>query len=216
MDTRTIKTAIRNGINAMIRLVRSLNQPSKAASLRSLLKRGESLSGFVIREATIQDVPRLAALHVQTFNETYFPAQSPTYYVREYQWRQQFEQPNDNWFVLVVENEKGDLVGFAKGIRYAHTDLPEFNGELNKIYLLRQYQRLGLGKRLLAQVARRFQDMGITNTVLFGVPQNPTCYFYEAMGAQRIYGKNGAFHGAYGFTDLARLAAQEKQAMTVR
>jgi ribosomal protein S18 acetylase RimI-like enzyme len=81
-----------------------------------------------------------------------------------------------------------------------------YNGELNKIYLLKQYQRLGLGKNLIAQVASHFTNMGIDNMVLFGTPQNPTCSFYEAMGGQRLYAKNGEFHGGYGFTNLSSLA----------
>jgi len=61
-----------------------------------------------------------------------------------------------SWFCFVVENRKGELVGFAKGKTYNHSDLPDFSGELNKIYLLREYQRLGLGRRLVGCVARRF------------------------------------------------------------
>lgn len=207
---QSLKTVLVNERNAIIRFLRGLNQPSRAANMRLMQQRGETLSSFDIREATMADVPKLATLHVQTFDETHGRRSSPTYYVREYQWRQQFENANDNCFVLVAANNKGELVGFAKGLRYAHIDLPAYRGELNKIYLLRQYQRLGLGRRLLSEAAGRFIAMGIHNMVLFGIPQHPTCGFYEAMGGQRLYAKNGEFHGGYGFNDLQKLVALVK------
>jgi hypothetical protein len=37
---------------------------------------------------------------------------------------------------------------------------------------------------------------------LFGVPENPSCAFHEAMGGERLYAENGEFHGGYGWRDL--------------
>jgi ribosomal protein S18 acetylase RimI-like enzyme len=98
-------------------------------------------------------------------------------------------------------------VGFAKGKKYNHIDLPEFKGELNKIYLLRECQRLGIGRMLLIQVARRFLSQSISNMVLFGAAENPSCAFHDAMGGERLYAKNGEFQGGYGWRDLEKLAA---------
>jgi L-amino acid N-acyltransferase YncA len=156
-----------------------------------------------IREATSDDIPRLAALHVKTWTETYpLTLQPPTYQLRERQWRQQFEQADGSWFCFVVENVRGELIGFAKGRRYSSDDLPGYAGELNKIYLLREYQRMGIGRRLVAHVARRFLNQGISTMVLFGVPENPSCAFHEAMGGERLYAESGEFHGGYGWRDL--------------
>ncbi len=99
------------------------------------------------------------------------------------------------------------MVGFAKGKVYNHNDLPEFVGELNKIYLLRDYQRVGLGRKLLWNVARRFLSMGINNMDLFGIPQNPSCYFHEAMGGERLNAKNQEFQGGYCWRNLEQLAS---------
>ena len=96
-------------------------------------------------------------------------------------------------------------VGFAKGQTYCHNDLPAFSGELNKIYLLRRYQHLGLGRRLVCSVVRQFIENGINNMVLFGTPENPSCSFHEAMGGEKLLGKNGQFHGAYCWRDLKKL-----------
>jgi ribosomal protein S18 acetylase RimI-like enzyme len=160
---------------------------------------------FIIREAIAADLPALADLHVKAFNETHGPG--PTYEIRERQWREAFGKADESWFCFVIESRDGELVGFAKGQPYDHTDLPGFAGELNKIYLLRQYHRRGLGRRLVGHVARRFLTRGISSMLLFGDAQNPSNRFYEALGAERLFAANGEFHGGYGWRDLRKLAS---------
>lgn len=165
---------MKNLITAIVRVLLGLKRPSKATNTRRLWERGQTLSSFIIREATPADIPALAALHVKTCSETYWNVRHPpNYELREYQWREQFQKQDGKWFCFVVEDRSGALVGFAKGVAYASNDLPGYSGELNKIYLLRDYQRLGLGRRLVGHVARRFLSQGISSMVLFGVAQNP-------------------------------------------
>src|SRR5215470_11604293 len=159
---------IKSSITSIKRFVMRLNRPSKRTNLRLLHKRGETVSSLTIREARIKDIPALAALHVKTWSETYWTVESPpTYKIRESQWRQQFTVADGSWFCFVVENKRDQLVGFAQGKTYSHSDISEFSGELNKIYLLRKYQRLGLGRKLVGHVARQFLRQGISNMVLF-------------------------------------------------
>ena len=132
---------------------------------------------------------------------------APTYQLRERQWREQFEKADGSWFCFVVESHDGQLVGFAKGRKRGPEESAEYSGELNKIYLLREYQRLGIGRRLVGHVVRRFLSEGVGSMVLFGIPQNPACAFHEALGGERLYAANGEFHGAYGWRDLRNVAA---------
>jgi ribosomal protein S18 acetylase RimI-like enzyme len=158
-----------------------------------------------IREARASDIPALAELHVRTWNATYPGVlQKPTYEIRERQWREAFDVTDGSWFCFVVEEDDGRLVGFAKGTPADHL---EFAGQLSKIYLLGAYQGLGLGRRLVGHVARRFLERGVWSMVLFADAQNPSCGFYEALGAERLFDDAGNFHGAYGWRDLRRLAA---------
>jgi ribosomal protein S18 acetylase RimI-like enzyme len=106
-----------------------------------------------------------------------------------------------------LEAAKGGLIGFAKGQHYRHADLPEFAGELNKIYVLPEHHRSGLGRRLVGHVIRRFLSQGICSMVLFSEPDNPSGRFFEALAGERVFAKNGEFHGAYGGRDLRKLAA---------
>jgi ribosomal protein S18 acetylase RimI-like enzyme len=165
------------------------------------------MASFLIRDATPEDLPALAHLHVVTFNETHCgpSGHGPSYEVREWQWREAFAKPDGSWFCLVIERRDGGLVGFAKGVPHTGDSL-RFAGQLNKIYILRECQRLGLGRRLLCHVARRFLSQGITSMLLFGEARNPSNAFYEAMGADKLFSAAGEFHGGYGWRDLRKLA----------
>jgi len=195
-------------INSVLRSLRNLRRPSNATNSRLLRARGETAAALVIRHATAPDIPALAQLHVTTWNATHgWRPKGPTYELRERQWREAFGSNDTPWFCLVVERPNGELVGFAKGLPYDHSDLPGFAGELNKIHLLRDYQRQGLGRRLVGHVVRRFLSQGITSMVLFGDARNPSCGFWDAIGGERLYAANGEFHGGYGWRDLQRLAS---------
>jgi len=186
------------------RLVAGLNRPSKRANAGRLRERGETLASISIREARVADIPALARLHVKTWNATYAPLlmKGPSHEVRERQWREAFTRNDGSWFCLVAERPDGELVGFAKGNKSDH---PEFAGELNKIYLLREYQRVGLGRRLLGHVVRRFLSQGINSMWLFGDARNPSSGVWTALGAEKTDDDPG--NGNYGWRDLRKLAA---------
>ena len=181
----------------------SLFRPSAAANARRLTERGESPTSLRIREATAADIPRLAHLHVTTWNATYAPLlmNGPSVATRERQWKDVFAKQDGSWFCFVVENPAGELVGFAKGNR---SDNPEYEGELNKIYLLADYQRLGIGRRLVGHVARRFLEQGVTSMWLFGDARNPSSNAWVALGAVKTDDDPG--NGNYGWRDLRALS----------
>lgn len=190
-------------IVAAWRVVGSWFRPSSETNARRLRERGETLSSLVIREPTDADIPALAQLHVTTWNATYAPMlmNGPPVAVREYQWREAFATLDGSWFCFVVQNTRGELVGFAKGQKSEH---PEYGGQLSKIYLLREYQRLGLGRRLIGHVARRFLTQGITAMWLCGDARNPSCNAWVALGAIKTDADPGS--GNYGWRDLRVLA----------
>jgi ribosomal protein S18 acetylase RimI-like enzyme len=192
---------------AGVRLARflfGLRRPAKAANASLLRERGETVATLRIRDATAADIPELARLHVTTWNDTY-NKRGPTRELREWQWREAFQKNDGSWFCLVVERSNSELIGFAKGRRSDH---PEFGGELNKIYLLREYQRLGLGRRLVGHVARRFLDQGITSMWLYSEAGNPSGAFYEALGGDNMRNDDGTMnYGNYQWRDLRALAA---------
>ena len=199
----TMHNPIKGLANSFLRSMASRERPTGADNARRLAERGESVESLVIRDATPADIPALAELHVRTWNATYAPfrANGPPVALRERQWRDAFAKDDGSWFCLVVENAGRELIGFAKATR---SDNPEYGGELSKIYLLGEYQRLGIGRRLIGHVARRFLSQGITSMWLCGDARNPSTMAWLALGAVKTDDDPG--NGNYGWHDLRRLA----------
>lgn len=196
---------MKNFINSIFRFINGLKRPSKKTNLNKLQERGEDLDSFTFRDATENDTPELGKLHAITWAETY-NSKNPNIQLRQYQWQKAFKEENDgSWFCILVVNKKNELVGFAKGKINKDEHSTQLHGDLNKIYLLTDYQRLGLGKKLFGMVVQRFLSKGVHDMVLFGVPQNPSCAFHEAMGGERLLSEKGTFDGGYHWPDLKKL-----------
>ena len=197
---------MKNFLNSIIRFLNGLKRPSKQTNLSKLKERNESPDSFIFRDATEDDIADLGKLHAITWAQTY-NTRNPNIQLRQYQWNKAFTEENDgSWFCIVVVNKNNKLVGFAKGKIYKNENSSELHGDLNKIYLLTDYQRLGLGKKLFRLVVERFLSKGINDMVLFGVPQNPSCAFHETMSGERLYSEKGTFDGGYRWNDLKKIA----------
>ena len=196
-------------LNSIRRYINGLTRPSKHTNLKKLQERSEAIDSFIFRDATANDIEELGKLHAITWADTY-NKKNPNIQLRQYQWHKAFTEENDgSWFCILVVNKKNGLVGFAKGKTYKDDNSGELRGDLNKIYILSDYQRVGLGTKLIGHVARRFLSLGINDMVLFGVPENPSCAFHEAMGGERIYSENGTFDGCYRWRDIHGLAKND-------
>jgi len=114
--------------------------------------------------------------------------------------------PDALLFCVVLEGPDRSLIGFASGKLHRSDEPGAFRGVLDKIYLLREYHRRGLGRRLLCMAAQLFLAHDIDSMLLFGDARSPTNGFYEAMGGERLYDPNGVFHGSYGWRNLRELS----------
>ncbi|SDL17282.1 GNAT family N-acetyltransferase [Siphonobacter aquaeclarae] len=186
-----------------IRAIRNLRRPSASANRRRLAALGIDPARISVRRALPADAGAIARVHVQAFAETHGGLNPPTFALRHRQWTELLHQTDR--FCYLAENERGEVAGFASGNGYFDPALPEYDGQLNKIYLLQTYQRLGIGRQLLLAVARRLYDDGARAMLLFGEAENPSCFFYEKMGGVRLLSPDGSFHGGYGWPSLASL-----------
>ena len=199
---------VRDGLQAAwyraFRAALALRRPSAGANARVLRARGESLAALSLRDAVADDIPALAAVHVATWNDTYAPLMvGPPVAVRERQWREAFERP-EGWFSQVLARPDGALAGFTKGVFRPEHPIP---GELNKIFLVRGYQRLGLGRMLVGGVVERFLAAGVTAMAAYVDPRNPSCGFFERLGAHWLREPDGRVNFSwYVWDDLAALA----------
>lgn len=157
---------------------------------------------FKLREATPSDVAVLAALHVETFCETH--GGGPPVSVREAQWQRILTANDALDFALLAEDDSRQPVGFARGRRH-DGGVPGYQGELNKIYVLKRLHGHGCGRLLVCEVADRFLSQGVTSMLLFGDARSRSNGFYEHLGAVRLLSPEGEFHGGYGWPDLGKL-----------
>lgn len=200
----TVQDSLRaTGFRTMRRIL-ALRRPSRRANARALRERQESLDALALREATCSDISGLAVLHVATWNDTYAPfVAGPPVAVREQQWRLAFERP-ERWFCYVLAGRDGTLIGFTKGVSRPGHEIP---GQLDKLFLAREYQRMGLGRRLVRQVVRRFLGGGVTAMAAYVDPRNPSCGFFERLGAQWLTEPDGQVNFSwYVWKDLSVLA----------
>jgi ribosomal protein S18 acetylase RimI-like enzyme len=114
-------------------------------------------------------------------------------------------------FAYVGENAAGQIVGFAIGGR-EREGYPDYKGELYGLYILEEYQRQGLGRRLVSTVAGRLVKQGLDSMLIWVLAENPARGFYETLGGQLLYqkyitvGRSRLLEVAYGWQDLSRLA----------
>jgi ribosomal protein S18 acetylase RimI-like enzyme len=201
--TSNRKTRVKRDGYRLARYLLNLKRPSKAENAGRLAARGETPESLTVREAQPSDIAALADLHVRTWNATYGPMlmRGPGIDTREAQWREAFAAADRNWFALVVETPDGRLIGFAKAKRVA-----DASGQLEKIYLLGDYQRVGLGRRLVREVVTRLMAGGVTSMSAYVDPRNPSNAFFEAIGGTWLQEPNGSHNQSwYVWHDLPRV-----------
>ena len=87
---------------------------------------------------------------------------------------------------VIVMNFNGLIVGYATvGMNRART-LP-YDGELYEIYLLPEYQGIGLGKQLFENAQSVLSYYGMNSNVLWVLEENQlACGFYDHMGGRVV------------------------------
>jgi GNAT superfamily N-acetyltransferase len=110
-----------------------------------------------------------------------------------------------------LAEQQGTLVGFAAGRPQSDASLP-YSGEIAAIYVLHSAQRCGIGRALMAAVARELLAQGHTGATLWVLDANrPARRFYEALGGKVIVAREQERDGvraigiAYGWSDLSLL-----------
>ena len=174
-----------------------------------------------IRPAQPADAPALAHVHVACWRTTYcgilperFLAEQSLAH-RLQQWKRHLADPQRATCDLVAEDTSGCIVAFASaGLQLGGH--PGYRGELFTLYVLRPYQRQGVGRRLMRQVCGHLLQRHIRSMLVCALKDNPSRAFYESLGG-KLLGEQPLFLGetavpevAYGWKDLAVLARRLK------
>ena len=141
-----------------------------------------------VRKATVADADGVAKVQVDSWYSTYKDIvpdeylRKMTYESREKKWKDIiYKQP-----VYIAEDNKGEIIGFSNGGPERTGKYPEFDGELYAIYILKDYQRKGLGKQLLEPIIQELEDQGIYSMLVLVLEDNHSRFFYEQVGAEKV------------------------------
>lgn len=164
----------------------------------------ERLADTIIVPAGPGDAGGLARVHVQSWRETYtglLPAgylerMNASLYARR--WRQQLTRARSGELVMVAEGPDG-LIGYCAGAFDADADP---RAEIYTLYLLRQAQGFGLGRRLMQTAARTFKGQGAESLALWVLAGNTRAQrFYAHLGGA-VAGERAVRGWGGGLTEL--------------
>lgn len=167
-----------------------------------------------IRRARDQDAAAIARVHVETWRTTYAGLVPDRYLVgmsvsgQTFQWSKAIQRRGRGEVILVAElRDGGPLVGFGSG-GWSRPAGPPFDGEVYTLYVAGDWQGRGVGRRLLAGLFGGLARAGAASAFLWVLASNPSRFFYEALGGQRVAERQEPFAGvlldeaAYAWPDL--------------
>lgn len=140
-----------------------------------------------IRPARVGDAAGIAVVHVAAWRESYqglIPDEvlaQQSVEAREVFWRGHLDQPSRGGWVLEGE---GGIVGFGD-CGPNHDPMLDAESEINSLYLLREAQGQGDGKRLLEVMLQALREGGYRSAGLWVAKGNDkACGFYEHLGGR--------------------------------
>ncbi|MHA1398951.1 MAG: GNAT family N-acetyltransferase [Candidatus Heimdallarchaeaceae archaeon] len=83
--------------------------------------------------------------------------------------------------LLVAENEDGEIIGFAVGGKPIEQGF-NYDSEIGAIYLLKEYQKKGIGSALVKELVEWFKTKDYNNMVIWVLKENSACEFYQKIG----------------------------------
>ncbi len=146
---------------------------------------------ITVRPAFVEDARAIAAVHVASWRTTYRDILDEetlsqlSVERRTAGWRTSLSEYAEKNVVYVAEDEAGEIVGFVSGGEERDGD-PEFSGELYAVYLLKEVQGLGIGRKLATTLLNHLYTLGHTAILVWVLEQNPAKHFYAAMGATPV------------------------------
>jgi len=172
---------------------------------------------ILIREANVSDAKGIARVQVESWRTTY-PGIIPDAYLvnlapetSAMRWKRLLATEDPWTGCFVAEDFYAGIIGYAMCGRQ-RSRLRGYGGEFYALYLLEDFQGLGLGRRLLAVMASSLLSCNIHSGVVWVLEDNPARWFYERLGGHRIAEQGITFAGgelsqtAFGWRDLVPLA----------
>ncbi len=170
-----------------------------------------------IRRASRHDAAAIGRVHVETWQAAYAGLLPDAMLVamsdvrQSAWWSQLLRDPAEARGVFVADDKDMGVVGFGScgPVRDPPEGLPEGLdgrelkvGEVYTLYVEPDFQNLGLGRKLLGALFRQLQADRCDTAVLWMLAENPTRFFYEGLGGERV----GERVDTMGGTDVDEIA----------
>ena len=175
------------------------------------------MSAIALRRASAGDAPAIARVRVDSWRTTYRGIVPDAYLdgmdvdASTAMWDRVLTAGPNTTSVLVAYHD-GEIVGFASGAMLAEPK-HGMDAELVAIYLRREFQRVGLGRRLVGAIVDAQRAHGATGLIAWVIAGNKAARtFYEQLGGERLVEQPFQWDGldlvevGYGWRDLSALA----------
>lgn len=174
-----------------------------------------------VRFAKPQDADRIGQIQAETWRTTYSGMLSEKTLANlsaernAAQWRQMLTNPASVSFAVVIEDDAGQVIGFAAA-GPERTHHPQFQGEIYALYVLQSSQRQGAGRELMCAAAAELADRGLNSLLIWVLRDNRIGNrFYQTMGGVVVVQERGMVLDdhevaeiGYGWPDLRRWLEQ--------
>ncbi|MEQ1888457.1 MAG: GNAT family N-acetyltransferase [Alphaproteobacteria bacterium] len=155
-----------------------------------------------LRAARPADASAIAAIHADTWQETYaamLPADviaAEGYDARLAFWKKTLVHAPQG--IFIAEDDKLGPMGFASSGPAGdpvRIDSGNFRGEVYTLYVRPVCQGMGLGQQLLESAIANLSRAGYSAVMLWVLADSAACKFYERMGGQPISERLADFGG---------------------
>ena len=170
-----------------------------------------------IRRAVPGDARGIARVHVETWRSAYAGILPDQVIVqmsvddKAAAWRQLVQRQDAVDAVIVAEIDDGTIIGFGSCGPAGPEAMPDYDGEIHTLYVLPDWQEQGIGRAPAVRLPARVERGRDRGAYLWVLADNPSRFFYQAMGGKRISERDERLWGttvhevAYGWPDLSAL-----------
>ena len=157
----------------------------------------------------------MACIYVQTWQDTYLSIIPYDYLLSMSIPRHEkafLNELNDKHIISFVAENDGRVIGFTTGGFERNGDAV-YGGEIYTLYVLKNFQRRGVGSGLVAALAMQFELIGIYSMLVRVLELNPYRHFYHKMNGLYLQTERTSFAGeimdmeTYGWLDISLIDA---------